>query len=77
MKNSNKIWLVLLGIVIFLSLVGGCSDSSSGGSYSNGYSNDYNNDSDYKDNVDYIADVFGEDSKDVDNALQGLAGAMK
>ena len=77
MNNSSKVWLVIIGLVILLALIGGCSDSDSGGSYGNGYSNDYNNDSDYRDNVDYISDVFGEDSKDVDNMIQGLAGAMK
>lgn len=77
MNNSSKVWIVIVSLVILLALIGGCSDSSSGGSYSNGYSNDYNNDSNYRDDVDYIADVFGEDSKNVDNMLQGLADSIK
>ncbi len=75
--NGNKMsgWTIIgiiMIVVLLLSAIGGCdSDSSSD------YSSDYRNDKSYRDNVNKVADIFGEDASDVDSKIQAVVDSMK
>lgn len=76
-NNSNSksgCIITVIIIVLFLALVGSCGDSSS--DYNSKYSYEYNTDKEYRDNVNDIADVYGEDPEDVDRMINDVVDAM-
>lgn len=66
---------VVIGVVILLILGLLGSGSGSDDDYS-GYSSDYRNDSGYRNDVNDVADVFGEDPADVDRQIQAVVDEM-
>ena len=76
-KNGNCWFGIIVGIIIVLILIGSCSNNSKSSSYSTSkYSDDYKNNSSYREDVNYIADVYGEDPADVDRMINAVADAM-
>ncbi len=69
-KTVRVISLIVLMVLVSMVLVG-CSSSSSRSSY-NGYSQTYNNNAGYRNNVNDIADVYGEDPQKVDAVINAL-----
>ena len=76
-KNGNSWFGIIVGIIIVLILIGSCSNNSKSSSYSSSkYSDDYKNNSSYREDVNNIADVYGEDPADVDRMINAVADAM-
>ncbi len=73
-KSNTSIIGVIMAVVIVLVLIGSCGDNSS--DYDSNYSYEYTTDSDYRDNVNDIADIFGEDPADVDRIINDVADSM-
>ena len=71
-KGSGKFIIIAVVILLVLGLLGSGSDDDG---YS-GYSSDYRNDSGYRDDVNDVADIFGEDPRDVDSAIQAVVDEM-
>lgn len=78
MKNTKKSIIMIITFTALTCLLCSCGGGSNKKSdkYS-GYSDSYKNDSDYRNNVDYIAGVYGEDSSRVDSIINSLADNMK
>lgn len=76
MENNGKsgVWGVIIVIVVILMLFGSCGDSSS--NYDSRYSYDYNTNQEYRNDVNDIADVFGEDPADVDRKINSVVDSM-
>ena len=66
--------IIAMLLIIALFVLSGCSGSSSSSSRSNGYSSTYNNNSSYRENVNSVANTFGEDPKHVDAVFNALSG---
>lgn len=62
---------IIVIVVIIVFAVSGDDDSSS-----SKYSDDYIYDSDYRNDVDEVGGIFGEDSADVDSAIQAVVDEM-
>ena len=74
-NNNSKFGCAGIAIVIILllALVGSCGNDSS--NYNPKYSYEYNNDKEYRDNVNDIADIFGESPEDVDRKINDVVDA--
>ena len=70
MKNGLIIGAIFL---IFCSVLGSCSDSSSESKYS-GYSDTYKSDSKYREDIADIADAFGVSEREVDRKINAVTG---
>ena len=71
-QNGCGTFIIIAVIVlIILGLIGGSNDDD----YSS-YSSDYRYDSDYRSDVNDIADIFGEDPEDVDSKIQAVVDEM-
>jgi len=70
----EKIIGVIISIFFIFSLVGCGSSNSSYESRSNGYSDTYNNNSEYRSNVDDIANEYGTSSSEVDAKINAITG---
>lgn len=73
MKNYFPI---IVAVILFLSILGSCGDSSSSNSSSrySGYSSTYKNDAGYRDDVKEIADAYGVSEKEVDQKINAITG---
>lgn len=78
MDNNNKPKFgcagVIIVIVLILLLIGSCSDSSS--DYDSNYSYEYNTNKNYRNNVNDIADIYGEDPEDVDRIINDVVDSI-
>lgn len=76
MENNGRsgVWGAIIVIIVILILIGSCGDSSS--DYDSKYSYEYNTDKSYRDNVNDIADVYGESPEDVDKMINDVVDAM-
>ena len=74
LKSMKKGIILCIMLVIAVVTLSSCSSSSSSSGKSNGYSSTYNNSPSYRNNVNSIADTFGEDSKHVDSVINSLFG---
>ena len=70
--NMKKNLCLVVIIVMVCMMLAGC--SSSGSYRSNGYSSTYNNNSSYRNNVNDVANIYGEDPQHVDAVLNALTG---
>ncbi len=75
-NQNNKGCGIALGILIIIILLIALFSDSDSSSYDSKYSYDYNNDKEYRDNVNDIADIYGEDAEDVDRMLQAIEDEM-
>ena len=71
---KKAVWLILV-LIFILIILSSCSSQNSGtSSYSsynsNGYSQQYRTDSEYRNNVDSVADTYGKNSKEIDRTIQ-------
>ena len=78
-STAGYVWVSII-IVLFIILIASCEDSSSDHdsdySYDSNYSYDYKTDKEYRNNVNDIAGVYGEDPEVVDRKIQAAADAM-
>ncbi len=72
-SNYGCGWAVI-AIVLIVVLIGSCSDSSS--DYDSRYSYEYNTNQEYRDDVNDIADVYGEDPADVDRKINDVVNSL-
>lgn len=73
MKSLKKrtIYIIVAIVIFIFVVVSSCENKSKN---NNGYSHEYNNDSNYRKNVDDIAEAFGKDSKYVDKSIHSITG---
>lgn len=76
MENENNSKSGCIGIiivlVILLALLGSCSDDNDDSKFSY----EYRTNKEYREDVDYIADVYGEDPEDVDRKINSVVDQM-
>lgn len=77
-NSSSKIGCFGIAIIILviIGLIGSCSNNSSSSKYNSRYSYDYNTDKSYRDDVNDIAEAFGEDPDVVDRKIQDAVDAI-
>ena len=73
-QKSRKNFLIRLIILIILIVLFTSFIESGKSDPYDGYSADYKYNEEYRENVDKIADDYGEDAKDVDRVIQNIAG---
>lgn len=73
--GCGTITVIVICILLLLGSIGSCSSNSSDSS-STKYSSDYYNDKSYRENVNEVADIFGEDPSTVDSKIQAVVDAM-
>lgn len=75
MKNNKGsgcgVLVVIIIVIILLAAIFGGGSSST-----KKYSSDYNTDRKYRNNVNSVAEIFGENSYDVDRKIQAAADAI-
>ena len=74
-KNRKNFLIRLIILIILIVLFASFIDSGKSDPY-DGYSADYKYNEEYRENVDKIADDYGEDAKDVDRVIQNIAGSQ-
>ena len=68
-----KKYLILAFIVLMIAIAASSNQSSKSSSSYSGYSNEYKTNSEYRSNVNSVADTYGKSALDVDRSIKAVA----